>query len=497
MTQEFDLLIIGGGINGAGIARDAAGRGLSVCLVEQADLASGTSSASTKMIHGGLRYLEYYEFGLVRQALKEREVLLKIAPHLIQPLRIILPILPKMRPAWLIRLGLWIYDHLGGKISLPITSTLSLTDTPEGAALKAGPTKAFAYSDGWVDDARLVVLNAVDAAKMGAKILTNTKLNALQCDQGKWLAELTSNGSKTTCIARSVINAAGPWADKVDGLAGLKHAAHMVKVQGSHIVLPKLYDGEHAYLFQNPDGRVLFAIPFQGDYTLFGTTDTPITDDPAKAQLTTQETEYLLRGVSRFFKHDISEKDIVWSYSGVRALFGDPKKSASALSRDYELLMDKNTNTPAFLSILGGKVTTYRKLSEKAVTMISAQLGNNAEPWTATKPLPGGDFGNDSLSDLIARTQQQYPFFDKANAIRLAKAYGTLVFDIFAAVKSKNDLGIDFGCGFSEVEVRYLIKNEFASTVDDLIWGRSKIGMHLSKSQVKKLQDWLLTLEHI
>jgi len=318
-----------------------------------------------------------------------------------------------MRPAWLIRIGLWIYDHLGGKISLASTSSISLTGTQEGASLKSGPTKAFAYSDGWVDDARLVVLNAVDAADKGAKILTNTRLTTLQVKDGKWLAEIVKGNKKSNCTARCVINAAGPWADKVDNLAGFDHAAHMVKVQGSHIVLPKLYDGEHAYLFQNPDGRVLFAIPFQNDYTLFGTTDTPITGDPAKAHLNAAETEYLLTGVSRFFEHNLSKKDIIWSYSGVRALFGDPQKSASALSRDYELVMDENTDNPPFLSILGGKVTTYRKLSEKAVNMISSRLGNDLDPWTATKPLPGGDFGNDSLSDLISRIEQQHPFFDK------------------------------------------------------------------------------------
>lgn len=491
MTTDFDVLVVGGGINGTGIARDAAGRGLKVCLAEQGDLASGTSSASSKMIHGGLRYLEYYEFALVRQALKEREKLLRIAPHLISPLRIVLPILPNMRPAWLIRLGLWIYDHLGGKISLPATRALSLKDTPEGAPLTAGLNKAFAYFDGWVDDARLVVLNAVDAAAQGANIRTRTRLTKLEANSNNtWSAELSTASGIFTCTAKCVINAAGPWANQVDSLAGLSHAKHLVKVQGSHIVLPKLYAGEHAYLLQNPDGRVLFAIPYQNKFTLFGTTDTPMTDDPAAAALTPDETNYLLNAVSRFFEANPTKRDIIWSYSGVRALFGDPQKSASALSRDYKLVMDDFGKTPPFLSILGGKVTTYRSLSEKAVDKVANRLGNTAKPWTSNTPLPGGNLGDGGIDALIEHISQQWGFLPPETAQRLARAYGTLVFDIYSDVTKAPDLGINFGHGFTEKEARYLRDHEFAMTADDILWRRSKIGLHLNPLQITTFETW-------
>ncbi|PHR62439.1 MAG: glycerol-3-phosphate dehydrogenase [Robiginitomaculum sp.] len=495
MKKPFDILIIGGGINGSGIARDAAGRGLRVCLVEMNDLASGTSSASTKMIHGGLRYLEYYEFGLVRQALKEREKLLAIAPHLISPLRIVLPILPKMRPAWLIRIGLWIYDHLGGKISLPATSNISLSTAPEGKPLAPGPTRAFAYSDGWVDDARLVTLNAVDAAKHGADIRTRCKLTKLTPKEGLWEASLVSEGKTSKILTRSVINAAGPWADQVDALGGLDHAAHMVKVQGSHIIVPKLYDGDHAYLLQNPDRRVVFSIPYQGKFTLFGTTDTVLEDDPETAHLNEEESEYLLQSIHRFFKDKPKKKDIVWSYSGVRALFGDPEKEAASLSRDYELVMDPPGDTPPFLSILGGKITTFRSLSEKAVNMVAARLnGESGDPWTADTPLPGGDLEATGVSGLAKFIRGKWPLlFTEETALRLAKAYGTWIELVLDGVTESADLGQNFGHGFSEKEARYLVEHEWAKTTEDLLWRRSKIGLHLNKAQIKKVDAWLLT----
>jgi len=493
MKFDYDLLIVGGGINGAGIARDAAGRGLSVCLVEQGDLASGTSSASTKMIHGGLRYLEYYEFSLVRQALKEREVLLSIAPHLIAPLRIVLPIFPNMRPAWLIRLGLWVYDHLGGKISLPPTSTILLKDSKEGLPLAPGPIRAFAYSDGLVDDARLVVLNAVSAKNHGAKILNFTRLTSLKAKTDHWRASLDCAGKQISCTAKCVVNAAGPWADIVDEMAGLSHARHLVKVQGSHIVLPKLYEGDHAYLLQNPDGRVLFAIPFQEKFTLFGTTDTPINGDPGNAHLNASETEYLLQAIKRVFAKDFKKTEIIWSYSGVRALFGDPQKKASALSRDYELVMDPPGNTPPFLSVLGGKITTYRSLSETAVTKICTRLNkSDAKPWTAHTPLPGGDFGAKKLEDLIAEVSAAWPFLGQKTASRLAHAYGTLVFRVFENVSKESELGVHFGDGLYEKEVQYLCKHEWANSAEDILWRRTKLGLHLTISEIENLKLWFL-----
>jgi len=492
MQADFDVLIVGGGINGAGIARDAAGRGLRVCLVEKGDLAGATSSASTKMIHGGLRYLEYNEFGLVRQALKEREKLLKIAPHLIAPLRIVLPVLPDMRPAWLIRLGLWLYDHLGGKISLPPTRTLSLKNTVEGAALTPGPTKAFTYSDGWVDDARLVVTNIIDAAARGADIRTRCELMGLQVQNGHWNATLNATGQTMHVTAKCVINAAGPWADKVDALAGLSHAQDMVKVQGSHIVVPKLYEGDHAYLLQNPDRRVVFAIPYQGKFTLFGTTDTPLSGDPGAAKLTTEETEYLLTAIKRFFKKPTTPQDIIWSYSGVRALFGDANKNASELSRDYQLVMDPPGGTPPFLSILGGKITTYRSLSEKAVNIMAERLGQkNTKTWTGTTPLPGGDLGAGGIHALHDKIIIKWPFLAHATAQRLAHAYGTRIFEVFTDVTHAADLGEDFGHGLTEKEVRYLINKEWARSAEDILWRRSKIGLFLSDKQRNQFQHWL------
>ncbi len=492
MQTDFDVLIIGGGVNGAGMARDAAGRGLRVCLLEQGDLASGTSSASTKMIHGGLRYLEYNEFALVRQALKEREKLLKIAPHLIAPLRIVLPILPDMRPAWLIRLGLWLYDHLGGKISLPPTSNVSLQNSAEGKDLAPGPIKAFAYFDGWVDDARLVVLNALAAHELGAQIQTRCKVTKISQHGDLWQVH-TDTGQ--TIRTKCVINAAGPWADTLDQMAGFSHARHIVKVQGSHIVLPKLYDGDHAYLFQNPDRRVLFAIPYQGKFTLFGTTDTPISGDPGAAHLTQDETEYLLTAIHRFFAKKPTKDDIVWSYSGVRALFGDPGKEAAALSRDYELVMDPPGATPPFLSVLGGKITTYRSLSEKAINMVCQRIScPSAAPWTAKTPLPGGDLDLGGFDALVQKVTKTYPFLSDETCTRMAHAYGTRVFDILGTAKTKKELGIDFGAGLFEREVRHFLGHEWAKTAEDILWRRSKRGLHLTPAQIKNLENWL---EHI
>lgn len=491
MTNEVDILIVGGGVNGAGIARDAAGRGFSVMLVENGDLAGGTSSKSTKMIHGGLRYLEYYEFGLVRQALKEREILLRIAPHLIAPLRIVLPVLPGMRPAWLIRLGLWLYDHIGGHISLPGTSSIRLTQSNEGAPLQPGAKQAFAYSDGWVDDARLVAINARDAHLHGADIRTRTELVSCTIDGDHWLAHLKTPKTEETISARMVVNAAGPWADKVDGMAGFDHAAGLIKVQGSHIVLPKLYEGDYAYLLQNLDKRVLFAIPFQGKYTLFGTTDTPIEGDPGAAAPTREETQYLLNATNGFFRKQVTSDDIVWSYAGVRPLFGDPKRKASALSRDYHLVMDPPGERPPFLSVLGGKITTYRSLSEKAANMICARLGNEQAAWTAHSPLPGGELGSSGMNGLLDGISRNWPFLDHQTVQRLASAYGTDVYEIFSGCETAKDMDEEFAPGFYAREAHWMLDHEFAHTVTDMLWRRSKLGLRMDKSQVNKLAKWL------
>ena len=487
---DCDLLIIGGGINGAGIARDAAGRGLAVTLVEQDDLARHTSSASTKLIHGGLRYLEQYEFRLVREALRERERLLRIAPHIIWPLRFVLPHAPEMRPAWLLRLGLFLYDHIGGKRSLPGTESLKLSGTGLGAGLAPRLTRGFAYSDCWVEDARLVVLNAVDAAGRGANILTRTRLLGARRVGGLWHATLRDlrSGADTTLTARMLVNAAGPWVAEVLGQRlGLNSQRRTRLVKGSHIVVKRHYRGEHAYILQNPDKRIIFAIPYERRYTLIGTTDEVYEDDPAKVTISTEEVAYLCASASRWFARPVEPADVVWRYAGVRALFDDGAKDASEVTRDYVLDLDAPAGEAKLLSVFGGKITTYRRLAEQAL----ARLGVAGESWTGTTPLPGGDLPEGNFSAFAHDLAKAYPFLPTTLAHRLARAYGTRARQILGNVTTMAGLGEDFGGGLTRAEVEYLVAHEFAHSAEDILWRRSKLGLHAPRETEKRLAEYL------
>lgn len=495
----FDILIIGGGINGCGIARDAAGRGYSVCLAEMNDLASGTSSWSTKLIHGGLRYLEYYEFRLVREALMERETLWAMAPHIVRPLRFILPHHKGLRPAWLIRLGLFLYDHIGGRKKLPPTTTLDLKKDLAGKPLKPLFSKAFEYSDCWVDDARLVVLNAVDAANRGADVRTRTKVIAAERKAGFWQAVLRNQdtGKERTIKARLIINAAGPWVDAVLTKAVGKSDAHNVRmVQGSHIVVHKLFDHDRCYIFQNADNRIIFAIPYEEDYTLIGTTDRDYAGDPGNVKISPEEIEYLCNAASEYFKNPVTPKDIAWTYSGVRPLYDDGASTAQAATRDYTLKLDQGNNgEAAMINIFGGKITTYRKLAEAMMEMVEKQIGAKKEPWTRGAPLPGGEFDAAKSDDLIRTITQEYPFIAQKVARRLARTYGTRAFTFLEDVKSPQDMGEDFSndtdIGLSAREVDYLIHNEWAFNADDILWRRTKLGIRIKGDAVTRLQNYI------
>ena len=498
MGQIYDLAIIGGGINGCGIARDAAGRGMSVFLCEMNDLGSGTSSWSTKLIHGGLRYLEYYEFRLVREALAEREVLWGIAPHIIHPLRFILPHRQGLRPAWLLRLGLFLYDHLGGRKRLPPTKTLNLAVDPLGNALAAGIfKKGFEYSDCWVDDARLVVLNALDAANRGAVIRPRIKAVRAERNADRWTLNLRDNstGSTESIEARVLVNAAGPWVESVLAQTIGAHAkAHVRLVQGSHIVVKKMFDHDRAYILQNADSRVIFAIPYERDFTLIGTTDRDYDGDPANVRATPDEIEYLCAAVSRDFNKKITPADVVWSYSGVRPLYDDGASEAKAATRDYVFEMDKAPSLAPVLSIYGGKITTYRKLAEEAIEWIRPFIKSGVEKpasWTGKTALPGGDFEPGATAELTADLRLAYPFLSTGHADRIVQAYGTRAKTWLASAQSQKDLGQSFGATLTEAEVRYLMDTEWAETADDVVWRRSKLGLQMSKSEVADLALWM------
>jgi glycerol-3-phosphate dehydrogenase len=487
----LDLLIIGGGINGAGIARDAAGRGLKVCLVEQDDLAAHTSAASTKLIHGGLRYLEYYEFRLVREALAERERLLAIAPHIVWPMRFVLPLGAGMRPAWLIRLGLFLYDHIGGRRTLPGSHGVRLDGTGPDKALGAGlapaATRGFVYSDCWVEDSRLVVLNAMDAAERGASIRTRTRLVSARRADGAWHAVLQdrATNAEETLSARMVVNAAGPWVSNVlSGALGRNSGARTRLVKGSHIVVPRLYQGEHAYLLQNPDGRVIFVIPYEGAFSLIGTTDLPWSEDAGEVSISQEETAYLCEAVSRWMARPVVPGDVVWSYSGVRPLHDDGAENASAVTRDYVLELDAPAGEAPALSIYGGKITTYRRLAEAAL----AKLGVPGASWTGTAPLPGGDMPDGDFPRFLCDLHAAYHFLPDRLAHRLARAYGTRVTRILGEAKAMSDLGEDFGGGLTEAEIAYLRTHEFARAPADILWRRSKLGLHAPADTAAKLE---------
>lgn len=485
--MQFDLAVIGGGVNGAGIARDAAGRGAKVLLLESGDLAQGTSSASTKLVHGGLRYLEHYEFALVREALTEREALWAIAPHIIHPLRFVLPHVKGLRPRWLLRLGLFLYDHIGGRKHLPATRSIDLHRHPAGAPLKAEYGPAFEYSDGWVDDARLVVLNALDAAAKGAEVRPRTPLTAARRIAGGW--ELETPAGKFT--ASALINAAGPAVLQVDGLAGETPEYGMRLVRGSHIVVRKLFDHPYAYFFQLADGRIFFAIPYERDFTLIGTTDR---DHKAGEPIIASEEEitYLCEGASDYFKTAITPADVVWTYSGVRPLVDDGSGKPEAATRGYRLDLSEQDAGAPLLSVYGGKITTYRHLAEEAVDLMADRLpALSGKAWTRSQPLPGGDFPLDGLEPLKAALADRYPFLDAGTVDRIARAYGTRAERWLNGAEGWQALGKSFGAGLTAAEVDFLRAEEWASTAEDVLWRRTKLGLRLSAAEQKELADYL------
>ena len=511
----IDLFVIGGGINGCGIARDAVGRGLSVELAEMHDLASATSSASTKLFHGGLRYLEYWEIRLVREALIERETLLRAMPHISWPMRFVLPYHPDMRfegdtptskllsvvmpwmkgrrPAWLIRLGLFMYDNLGGRKILKGTTSLDLRGTPEGAPLQDRFEKAYEYSDCWIEDSRLVVLNARDAQARGAKINVRTKVLSAEQKNGIWHITLAPHDEGETRVvrARMLVNAGGPWVeDIIRNTVRINSTEGVRLVRGSHIVVPKLYDHGKCYFFQGEDGRIIFTIPYETDFTLIGTTDAEHPDVGTKPVCTPEEQSYLANFASNYFKKPVSTDDIVWTYSGVRPLYDDGATSATAATRDYVLKVNETAGAP-MLNVFGGKITTYRRLAETALEKINAFFPETTGPWTAGVPLPGGDFPVDGVADLKARLASQFHFLTPAWATRLIKAYGTDAFEVLGDATSEADLGQNFGSNLTAREVLWLIKNEFARKAEDVVWRRSKLGLRMSAKEIEKLDVWM------
>lgn len=485
-AEAYDLAIIGGGINGAGIARDAAGRGLSVILFEKDDLGGGTSANSTKLIHGGLRYLEHYEFRLVREALLEREILRGIAPHIIWPLRFVLPHHAGLRPAWLLRLGLFIYDHLGGRQSLPPTKYIDLTQSPLGAPLRPGHRIGFEYSDCWVDDARLVLLNAKDAAERGAAIHPRTRVTSARRDGRFWrLSVARQDGRQASYSARHLVNAAGPWVAETQGqVIGANLPAQLRLVKGSHIILPRLYDHDRCYIFQNTDGRIIFAIPYEQDFTLIGTTEEDHADPNETPHISSGEIAYLCAAASTYFRAAIRPADMVWSYSGIRPLYDDGASKAQEATRDYVLKLDAPLGEAPLLSVFGGKITTYRRLAEAALQKL--KLDQARGPWTAKAPLPGGDFPPAGLAALQQAFQQDFPNIAAPLAQRLLRAYGTRAWRIFAGSK---ELGPLIGADLHLAELDYLRQEEWAQTVDDVLWRRSKLGLRFDRQAQERLAD--------
>jgi len=494
LTDDIlDLFIIGGGINGVGIARDAAGRGLRVALCEQGDLGQATSSASSKLIHGGIRYLEQYEFRLVRESLTEREIFLHLAPHLVRPLRFVMPHTPKLRPLWQIRLGLFLYDHLGRRSSLPGSGRVDLARDIPQCPLKREYTTGFYYWDCAVDDSRLVIMTAMDARRHGAEIYPRTRcIRARRRPDDRWTVQFQEeDGDIHSRHARVLINATGPWANQVlEQVIGRKPTEKIRLVQGSHLVVPQLYSGRDAYIFQNPDRRIVFAIPFIDEFTLIGTTETEYAGEPADVRITPEERDYLFATVNRYFLKQISKQDMVWSYSGVRPLYGDESGAASELSRDYHLELDAAEGA-SLLTVYGGKITTHRAMAESIIHKLADRINLAKGDWTAGQPLPGGDVPDGDMKGYLDQIRRRYPWLDEALLQHYVHSYGTLSESLLGDSSSVSDLGRHFGAGLYEREVDYLCKNEWARSCDDILWRRTKLGIKVRPEEVKGLGHWL------
>ncbi len=499
MTETYDILVIGGGINGCGIARDAVGRGYSVYLCDEDDLASGTSSQSTKLIHGGLRYLEYYEFRLVHEALTEREILWKLAPHIIHPMRFILPHHKGLRPAWLLRLGLFLYDHIGGRKLLPPTSTIDLSTDEAGKPLRQDYKKGFEYSDCAVDDARLVLLNAIDASERGASINTRSKCVDMQRKDGGWIVTLEDqiNGKETRVRAKVIINASGPWVDKVLATLHPTEEPHNIRlVQGSHIIVPRLYEHDKCYIFQNEDNRIIFSIPYHDKFTLIGTTDHEYFGDPRQTKITQKEIDYLCASANVYFKKQITPDDIVGTFAGVRSLYDDGASKAQEATRDYVLQVDRPTPKVApMVNLFGGKITTYRRLAESVLEKVEGlfdkESDSNQGKWTEKAPLPGGDFGIVEFNSRCKALIKDYPFLTEEESLRFIKLYGTRANRVLGEATTRDHLGIDFGHGLYQCEVEYQIRHEWALTTEDILWRRTKLGLVFTAKETEGLKSWL------
>jgi glycerol-3-phosphate dehydrogenase len=496
-TRPYDLLVIGGGINGAGIARDAAGRGLSVLLVEKDDLAGHTSSWSTKLIHGGLRYLEHYEFRLVGEALAEREVLLRAAPHIIEPLLFVLPHEPHLRPAWMIRAGLFLYDHLGGRMTLPKSFSVNFDNTRYGAGLKSRFHRGFVYADARVDDARLVICNALDARNRGADIRVRTMLSSAHREDGRWRATLVaSDGQTSQVMARAIVNAAGPWVCHVlQEVSDAPVDARVRHVKGSHIVVPRVHEEPHAYILQNADNRIVFIIPYQDRYSLIGTTDVPV-ESYEHPTISEEETYYLLTLANTYLARPLASTDIVWTYSGVRPLYDDGTSDPSAITRDYVLKLDgtqaseRNARAPV-LSVFGGKITTYRKLAEAALAELGPFFPQMKPDWTREGVLPGGDLPGGDRNAWCSELARRYPHLSKDNLCALAHRYGTRATEVLGNAKTAEDLGEDFGAGLTEREIAYVREEEWARTSDDILWRRTKCGLSMTAVQRERVAEYV------
>jgi glycerol-3-phosphate dehydrogenase len=493
---QFDLIVVGGGVNGAGIARDAIGRGLTVLLCEKDDLAEGTSSRSGKLVHGGLRYLEYFEFRLVREALIEREVLLKAAPHIIWPMRFVLPHSPDQRPAWMVRVGLFLYDHLGGRKMLPPTRALDLTSAPEGRPIRKAFKRAFEYSDWWVDDARLVVLNALDVRQKGGTILTRTPLTSARRDKNGWTVEMEDarRHERLTARGKVIVNAGGPWVEEILRRAGRNAENRVRLVKGSHIVTKKFWEGEQAYLLQHDDKRVIFVNPYERDLALIGTTDIPFDGQADDVRIADDEIEYLLSVVDRYFEKAPTSNDVLYSFSGVRPLYDDKAANPSAVTRDYVFDVDASADAAPILSIFGGKITTYRKLAEHALEKLAPFFPQMSGDWTHDAPMPGGDLPDADFDKFFTALQGDYPWLPADVAFGYARRYGSRVAGLLEAARSLDDLGHHFGATFYEREARFLVENEWATAAEDILQRRTKHGLHLTSREREDFESWFASL---